>query len=49
MANWVERIETAMESCPSPQEIAAEIKASGGKLSPVRLWLKKQAKEVENK
>ena len=49
MTNWVNRIETAMENCPSPQEIAEEVRASGGKLSLVDLWLKKQAEEEENK
>ncbi|GAJ03660.1 unnamed protein product, partial [marine sediment metagenome] len=41
MPNWVVRIETAMEDCPSPEEIAREVEASGGKLSVVRVWQRK--------
>lgn len=48
MPNWVERVETAMEGCPSPEEIAKEVEASGGKLSPIELWLKKQAGELKD-
>ena len=48
MPNWVERIETAMEGCPSPEEIQKETEASGGKLSPAELWLKRQAEGINN-
>ncbi|GAI75548.1 unnamed protein product [marine sediment metagenome] len=48
MPNWVIRIETAIKNSPSPEEIAREVEASGGKLSPVDLWLKKQAEELKN-
>ena len=49
MANWVIRIETATKNSPSPEEIAREVEASGGKLSPVEVWLKKEAGELNGK
>ena len=46
--NWVVRIETVMKNSPSPEEIAKEVEASGGKLSAAQVWLRKQAEELKN-
>jgi len=49
MPNWVMRIETAMKESPSPEEIAREVEASGGKLSVVRLWQRKLVEELKRR
>lgn len=49
MPNWVIRIETAMKESPSPEVIAREVEASGGKLSIVRLWQRKLAEELKQR
>ncbi|MBA7518281.1 hypothetical protein ES705_10350 [subsurface metagenome] len=49
MTNWVVRIETAMKNSPSPEVIAREVEASGGKVSPVDLWLKKEEEALKRK
>lgn len=48
MPNWVETIETNMESCPSAEEIQREVEVTGGRLSPAELWLKKRDEELKN-
>ena len=49
MPNWVIRIETAMQESPSPEEIAREVEASGGKLSVVRVWQRKLEEELKQR
>jgi len=49
MPNWVIRIEAAMKESPSPEEIAREVEASGGKLSVVRLWMRGLAEDLLQK
>jgi hypothetical protein len=48
LPNWVVRIETAITNSPSPEVIAREVEASGGKVSSVDLWLKKEEEEPKN-
>lgn len=49
MPNWVVRIETAMKESPSPEEIAREVEASGGKLSVVEIWQRKLAEDLKQR
>ena len=49
MPNWVIRIETAMQESPSPEEIAREVEASGGKLSVVKVWQRKLEEELKQR
>lgn len=46
MANWVKTIETNMRDCPSAEEIARMVKATG--LPLLTVWRKMIAKELNN-
>ena len=47
--NWVVKIRTNMENCPSAEEIQREVEASGGSLSATELWSKKREEELSQK